>query len=143
MSEPRYWPRDFSSEPESFGKARSVGWLPSTDDRSKALGNAARLQHMYAVRIRSRAKDISRRPVNANGSLAARTEVDKKAPLKCLAAKSGSSYTRLLGCLRGTVVMRLDDIAWADMVLGDIIEQRVQDGPGTRATGEYPRATMR
>ena len=143
MSEPRYWPRNFSSEPESFGKARIVGWLPPTDGRSKALSNAARLQHMYAVRIRSRAKVIEKGLLNVTGPLAARTEVDKKAPLKCLADKSGSSYTRLLGCLRGTVVMRLDDIAWADMVLGDIIEQTVQDGPGTRATGQHPRGTIR
>jgi len=126
MSAPRYVPRDLCAEPDSFGKARDVRWLPATDTRSAALSRASRLQHVYAVRIRLRAKAITKGAVAhaVNGPLATRPGADTTAPLKELALASGTSYARWLRCLRGEVVMRLDDIAWADVVLGDISEER-------------------
>jgi hypothetical protein len=139
MTAPRYEPRASCAEPDSFGKAREVVWIPPTDERSAALGRAARLQHLYAVRIRARAKAITKGevPPSPSGPLAARPGADLKAPLKTLAMKSGTSYARLLRCLRGEVVMRLDDIAWADFVLGEISEQQQRapaavDQPGQR-----------
>ncbi|WP_166791318.1 hypothetical protein [Cryobacterium sp. Hh7] len=134
MSAPRYVPRDLCAEPGSFGKAREVRWLPATDERSAALGRAARLQHMYAVRIRVRAKEITKGIVapDPTGPLAARPGADAHAPLKTLANKSGSSYARLLRCLRGEIVMRLDDIAWADLVLGEISDARRSAPVGQR-----------
>jgi len=115
------------AEPDGFGKASGVLWVAPTDAKSAALIRAARLQHLYAVRIRTRAKAIlaGSVPVSVNGPLAARPGVDMKKtpPLKMLADLSGGKYTRLLRCLRGEVVMRLEDIACADLVLGEISEQ--------------------
>lgn len=125
VSEPRYKPRDFCAEPESFGKAQSVQWLPVENVRSLAFSRAARLQHLYAVRIRARAKAIARGQVELRDGLplALLPGENPKGALKKLADESGTSYARLLRCLRGEVVMRLDDLAWADLVLGEISEQ--------------------
>lgn len=148
---PRYCPRDYCAEPESFGYARTVRWILQTDERSKALSIAAQMQHIYAVRIRQRAKFLDQQ---AKDAAKARTtpsdhtttsdqsaEVEAVVPgkaLKMLAAKTGASYPRLLRALRGEVVLRLDDIAWADMVLGQISEfthPRTGDGrPQQRPT---------
>ena len=46
--------------------------------------------------------------------------------LVVLAEKMGCSYPRLMRCLRGEIVMRLDDIAWADIVLGEVHEAAQQ-----------------
>ena len=125
MSGPRYVPRSVCAEPDGFGKASGVRWVPATDEHSAALVRAARLQHLYAVRIRTRANAIAKGKVtpNESGPLAARPGADTTTPLKMLARLSGRSYPRLLRCLRGEVVMRLEDIAWADLVLGEISEQ--------------------
>ena len=126
---PRYCPRDYCAEPESFGYARTVRWIPQTDERSKALCIAAQMQHVYAVRIRQRAKLLDQQAKDAakarRQSSDLPAEVAAGVPgkaLKVLAAKSGTSYPRLLRALRGEVVLRLDDIAWADLVLGQISE---------------------
>ena len=126
---PRYCPRDYCAEPESFGYARTVRWIPQTDERSKALSIAAQIQHVYAVRIRQRAKLLDQRAKDAAKDQTTITsqsaEVEATVPgkaLKLLAEKTGTSYPRLLRALRGEVVLRLDDIAWADLVLGQISE---------------------
>ena len=125
MSAPRYVPRSVCAEPDGFGKASGVRWITPRDEHSAALVRAAHLQHVYAVRIRTRANLIKNGPTATDpiGPLAARSDEDKRAPLKTLADRSGISYARLLRCLRGEIVMRLDDIAWADLVLGEISEQ--------------------
>ena len=126
---PRYCPRDYCAEPESFGYARTVRWIPQTDERSKALSIAAQIQHVYAVRIRQRAKLLDQRAKDAAKDQktipSQSAEVEATVPgraLKLLAEKTGTSYPRLLRALRGEVVLRLDDIAWADLVLGQISE---------------------
>ncbi|MGO4104679.1 hypothetical protein AB4Y63_12050 [Leifsonia sp. YAF41] len=124
MAEPRYEPREYCAEPEAFGKAAVLRWHPPKDERSFALTRAAQIQHSYAVRIRSRAKAIAKGQVKPHKGfpLAAVPMKKAKAPLALLAEKMGTSYARLLRCLRGEVVMRLDDLAWADLVLGEISE---------------------
>ncbi len=142
---PRYCPRDYCAEPESFGYARTVRWIPQTDERSKALCIAAQMQHVYAVRIRQRAKFLDQQAKDATkarsatGDLSAEVEpgVPGKA-LKLLAEKTGTSYPRLLRALRGEVVLRLDDIAWADLVLGQISEF-TQPKPGDGRAPQRPR----
>ena len=118
-------PRDFCAEPDSFGKASEVRWLPTSDERSAALTRAARFQHRQAVRIRMRArtKDAERRVI-AEGRAQRGVEplAEMRPALVVLAEKMGCSYPRLMRCLRGEVVMRLDDIAWADIVLGEVFE---------------------
>lgn len=140
MSDPRYAPRDFCAEPESFGKSTSVLWLSREDERFSALVGAAKLQHLYAVRIRARAKAIAkgRVAVNSAGPLAVRPGEDTQTALKTLATKSGISYTRWLRCLRGEVVLRLDDIAWADLVLGQISEQAQPVRDPSKPAGQHP-----
>ena len=141
---PRYCPRDYCAEPESFGYARTVRWIPQTDERSKALCIAAQMQHVYAVRIRQRAKLLDQQAKDAakarRQSSDLPAEVAAGVPgkaLKVLAAKSGTSYPRLLRALRGEVVLRLDDIAWADMVLGQISEF-TQPKPGDGRPSQRP-----
>jgi hypothetical protein len=143
MSEPRYEPREFCAEPLAFGKAATVRWKPAKDERSFALTRAARLQHAYAVRIRSRAKAIAAGQVTAKQGfpLAALPGQDPKAALIMLANKSGTSYARLLRCLRGEVVMRLDDLAWADLVLGEVSEQAQPANPATTPVTHRPPST--
>jgi hypothetical protein len=138
---PRYCPRDYCAEPESFGYAATVRWIQPKDERSAALTTAAHLQHRYAVRIRQRAKFLDKQAKGSSLAAvhsaaaedthhSASTEAprDKKGAgvgptaLRRLAAKTGSSYPRLLRALRGEVVLRLDDIAWADLILGEISE---------------------
>jgi len=141
---PRYCPRDYCAEPESFGYARTVRWVPQADERSKALCIAAQMQHVYAVRIRQRAKLLDQQAKDAakarRQSSDLPAEVAAGVPgkaLKVLAAKSGTSYPRLLRALRGEVVLRLDDIAWADMVLGQISEF-TQPKPGDGRPSQRP-----
>lgn len=133
VTNPRYTPRDFCAEPESFGRAETVKWLPAADPRTAGLRRAAQLQHSYAVRIRARAKAVAFNPraveiaPDPNTPLAAHPGAQAKhSPLEVLASHMGTSYPRLLRCLRGEIVMRLDDIAWADIVLGQISERSLQ-----------------
>ena len=126
---PRYCPRDFCAEPESFGYARTVRWIPQADERSKALCIAAQMQHVYAVRIRQRAKFLDQQAKDAAKARMQSSDVSAEGEsgvpgkaLKLLAEKTGTSYPRLLRALRGEVVLRFDDIAWADLVLGQISE---------------------
>ena len=125
VSEPRYVPRDFCAEPDSFGKASEVRWLTTSDDRSAALSRAARFQHRQAVRIRMRArmKDAESRAIaDGRAGRGVAPLAETRPALVVLAEKMGCSYPRLMRCLRGEVVMRLDDIAWADIVLGEVYE---------------------
>jgi AraC-like DNA-binding protein len=69
----------------------------------KARARAAELQHWYVLRIRERmvARDLS---------------------VKQYAAEAGMSYYRLARLLRGEVILRLEDIAMADLILGEVSE---------------------
>ncbi|WP_140425504.1 MULTISPECIES: hypothetical protein [unclassified Cryobacterium] len=149
MTDPRYRPRDYCAEPDSFGKAETVKWLPVTDRRPVGLIRAARLQHLYAVRIRARAKAIARNPravevvPDASTPWALHPGAQSKGrPLELLAQHLGTSYPRLLRCLRGEIVMRLDDIAWADIVLGQISEVSRQAAAAQAAHGTWQRENV-
>jgi len=135
VSEPRYVPRDFCAEPDSFGKAAAVRWLPTSDERSAALSRAARFQHQQALRIRARAqmKNVERRVIaDGRASRGAEPLEETRPALVILAEKMGCSYARLMRCLRGEIVMRLDDIAWADVVLGEVQEAGQQPPAATK-----------
>lgn len=140
---PRYSPRDFCAEPESFGYARTVRWILPTNEHAEALTRAAQMQHVYAVRIRQRAKLLDKQAKEANksttisGEVANGTAVAPEKALRRLALKTGASYPRLLRALRGEVVLRLDDIAWADVVLGQISEF-AQPKPGEERLVQRP-----
>lgn len=122
MSEPRYRPNDYCADPELFGRTPFVDWFPTTNVRNAALSRAAQLQHHYAVRIRFLAKERNLERKDAAAMDADRNAGAHSNALKELADIMGISYVRLLRCLRGDVVMRLDDIAWAEQLFGTISE---------------------
>lgn len=101
-SEPRI-PREFTEDPEGFGRVQTLRWKRVATLELQVPLLASKWQHAYAFRIRGRIK--------ATGS-----------NLKTYARDAGTSYDRLGKLLRGVVPMRLDDIAVADILLGEISE---------------------
>ena len=101
-------PRALSDEPGSFGRAEVLRWKTSDTIAGSARIRAARLQHFYAIRIRKRI-------------------IDERTTAKEFASKSGISYDRLMKVLRGEMIMRLEDIAAADLVLGEVSEFATRD----------------
>lgn len=97
MSDPRYKPRSFCAEPDAFGLASTVAWNRTSKGRETQLA-AAKIQHRYAVGIRRAAK-------RQYGSIGA------------YAARLGQSPDRLAKVLRGEAIMRLEDIAAAQLHL--------------------------
>lgn len=126
MSNPRYVPRDCAVEPKLFGRAGDFEWkslgeitamyphLADTESRGRGLLLAAGLQHRYARRIRHRLQ-------------ATRTT------LKSYVADAGVGYDRMVKVLRGSAVLRLEDIAIADVLIGEVSEFSVLDARYTAA----------
>ncbi|TFB56756.1 hypothetical protein [Cryobacterium tagatosivorans] len=98
-------PRDLTEEPDGFGRVRALPWKTAVSRESEAFLLVAQRQHTYSVRIRRRIKETG-------------------SNLKAYAREAGTSYDRLGKLLRGVIVMRLEDIAMADVVLGGISEAR-------------------
>lgn len=97
MSDPRYEPRRFTSDPAQFGRAGTLSWVTGAEaDPAKLV--AARLQHEYAWRIRSAA-------------------CCKYGSLRRYARAADLNYDRLSKVIRGEVLMRLEDIALAALWL--------------------------
>lgn len=103
VPDPRYTPRDFAENPRAFGHDADLVWKKQETSELRVVRRAAQLQHLYAVRIRARIK-------KGPGSL------------KGYAQLSGIKYDRLVKLLRGEVILRLDDIALADILLGEVSE---------------------
>lgn len=101
MSDPRYRPRRYTSEPAAFGKAANIQWGPVASG-SEDQADAAKMQHFYAKVIADEAK-------RQYGSI------------KRYARVAGVDYQRLTKILRGEAVMRFEDIASARRQLGDAI----------------------
>ena len=120
MSNPRFTPRRYTSEPENFGRTREIGWVDDTDGPDKVRSTyeqdrfaAARLQHQYAVGIRRRART-------------------KHGSLKVYAEECGIPYDRLAKVMRGEVIMRLEDIVQAERILGGILDEKPKSTPTRR-----------
>jgi len=101
VSDPRYRPRRYTSEPSVFGKAATIAWLPAPSG-SEDQHLAAKMQHFWARAIATEAK-------RRHGSI------------KGYAQAVGVDYQRLTKILRGEAVMRLEDIASARLHLGSAI----------------------
>ena len=133
MSNPRYVPRDCAVEPKLFGRANDLEWkslgeitgmyphLADTEPRGRALLLAARLQHRYARRIRGRLKA---------------TDTN----LKSYAADAGVGYDRMVKVLRGSAVLRLEDIATADVLIGQVSELSIAEARVARLTRAHGQA---
>jgi hypothetical protein len=103
MSDPRFKPRAYTAEPNAFGKAANVRWISAATDSDADLCLAAQLQHTYAVRINLRLRDM-------------------KKSVRDYSHMTGIGYDRLAKVLRGDAIMRLEDIAQAERLLGKILD---------------------
>lgn len=100
MPNTRYEPRSYAVEPSGFGKFFGIEWLPDPEDRQDRINmEAAIVQHQWALRV--------------NRSLA-----HKGVSVPEYAAAIGQSPHRVGQVLRGAVIMRLTDIAAAQLTLG-------------------------
>jgi hypothetical protein len=103
MTGPRFAPRDYAEDAGGFGRAETLRWKLPSGGRERMFLRSAQLQHRYVLRIRERLA------IRAVG-------------VKEYAAAAETSYPRLLRVLRGEAILRLEDIALADLVLGDVAE---------------------
>jgi hypothetical protein len=87
---------------EAFGRARSLEWKPATDAEAARRILAARIQHDVAFRVLRRIRE-------------------RNLGLAAYARKAGTSYDRATKIFRGEAIMRLEDIAMAELILGQII----------------------
>ena len=133
MSDPRFRPRDFTLEPDAFGVAVSLRWktipellaeYPEFSAKSKVIEarlGAAKLQHAYAYRIRAQMKAAGMKPATY-GRASTLTQLDKAHPAD-----------QINKVLRGAIIMRLEHIAMADLILGEISEFNRAAAARTRA----------
>lgn len=103
MSNPRFRPRNYVQGANGFGGYGEVDWIvPRSDDEADRL-MAAQMQHRFARQIR-------------------RSAGAQYGSVRAYADNHGLSYDRLAKLLRGETLMRLEDIAQADRLLGGILE---------------------
>lgn len=110
MSDPRYRPWEMAepADRRKFGKSIDITWAQAKTYEMLRRIEAARLQHEFALVIHRR--------------LEARNE-----SIRQYSARAGIGYDRMAKVLRGEAIMRLEDIADADRLLGGIIPPRVTD----------------
>lgn len=122
MAGPRFAPRDYAEDVAGFGRVPQLRWVSPRSDAERTFLRAAQLQHQYVLRIRAR--------MDACGMSA-----------KQYAARTGTSYARLMRLLRGEVILRLEDIALADLVLDEVIVHEPAPAP-ERAALESMRVLL-
>ena len=111
MSDPRFQPR-LMAEPfdrHKFGKTVEISWLEGSTELEKRRIAAARLQHALAVQITARLRE-------------------KRQNIRVYAEHAGVSYDRMAKVLRGEALLRLEDVADAERILGSMtpmLEYRV------------------
>ena len=110
MSDPRYRPRDFCVHPERFGEVGQVEWKAAEASDRIRLG-AARLQHEWSKVIRRRLGE-------------------ERVSLKVFATRAGTSYDRAAKVFRGETIMRFEDLAAAELLLGGVIRPERSSGQG-------------
>jgi hypothetical protein len=139
LSESRFQPRSFLVDPKTFGYPRRASWTlknlvaePGWDDldpamqlravsRMRAEFLAAQAQDRACETIRRELKTWTPTPEQASdlrAVFAARKKTGMASKTQRYAVLTGNSYDRLIKMLRGEVVMRLEDMAIADALLG-------------------------
>ena len=113
-------PREYAKDPWAFGHADNLVWKTATSPAEATKIISAQLQHRYAIRIRDRLRK------NGRG-------------LRAYAAVAGTSYDRATKVLRGITIMRLDDIAAAEQILGNVIDPPLGGVPA-EPSGNAPTA---
>jgi hypothetical protein len=104
MSDPRFQPRLMAapSDRHHFGKVVGISWLEGSTDLEEKRIATARLQHALSLKIMA-------------------TLRDKGLNIRSYAELAGVSYDRMAKVLRGEALMRLEDVADADRLLGSIV----------------------
>lgn len=91
-------PRDYSLEPEGFGKAFSLRWKPADSVLQARYIRAAQMQHQVSLTIALKLRSLGQ----------TRREYAEAVEM---------SYDRVTKILRGDSLMHLEDIAAADKTL--------------------------
>jgi hypothetical protein len=139
LSESRFQPRSFLADPKSFGHPRPTSWKPKNLaaepgwddlDREMQLRAVSRMRAEFpAAQAQDRACETIRRELKSwtptpeqtsdlRAVFAARKKSGVASKTQRYAVLTGNSYDRLIKMLRGEVVMRLEDMAIADALLG-------------------------
>ena len=104
MPDPKYEPRDLLVTPRVFGDAIKPELRENVEmPNAKARGRATLLQHNWA---RATKDELKRRKVRGYSQ-------------KMFATDTGIAYQRLSRLLNGSVILRLEDIAACELVLGE------------------------
>lgn len=107
MSDPKFVPRDYALNPEIFGRASRIEWKPlGGGGRPSAIemdrAGSAKIQNRFAYLIRTSARQ-------------------KFGTISAYAAEGGVHHDRLNKMLRGEVLMRFEDLAQAERLLGGVL----------------------
>ena len=107
MSNPRYQPKSFSTEPLQFGKTIHIGWK-EVEPETAELHLASRIQHQQCVAIhRAVTERYSYRRLRGYT-----TEIDRQ-------------YEQFRRVMRGDAVIQLRDLAEAKVHFGDKLDLNV------------------
>jgi hypothetical protein len=112
VTSPKFEPRNFCEDPELFGKYEPIEW------RAVGVGAADRLDQLAAARIQHTAALDMLRKIHSNPEF--RT-------VKRYAESIGADPTRVGRLLRGSIVMRIEDLVSAERNLGMRVFRRAQD----------------
>lgn len=112
MSDPRYRPKDMVSPAHrrDFGKVKAVDWIEGHTNVEASRIAAAQLQHALAVRITDRLWE-------------------KRLNIRDYAELANVGYDRMVKVLRGEAVMRLEDVADAQRLLGTTADLLFEEKP--------------
>lgn len=110
MGVPKYVPAKFAVPKRMFGRARYVKFLDRDMVGPDPRAWASELQHLYAMRIRD--------------SIAA-----KKWTIAEYAEKANVTADHMHKLLRGEAILKLEDIATADLLIGSVSEFSRQGTP--------------
>ncbi|MET3206235.1 UNVERIFIED_ORG: hypothetical protein ABIB21_003054 [Arthrobacter sp. UYEF13] len=121
MSDPRYRPKDMVSPANrrDFGKVQAVDWIEGRTNVEISRIAAAQLQHALAVKIMERLRE-------------------KRLSIRAYAELANIGYDRMVKVLRGEAVMRLEDIADAQRLLGAIADLLFEEKPSSSQDEALP-----
>lgn len=129
MSYIAYVPRDFTTNPDSFGRGGLLQWppvVPADLPHGPGVTVAMRAKVMAQLKARRRAAQIQ----ETYATRMRKSIKEQRTTAKAYANEAGISYDRFLKILRGQVIMRLEDLASADLILKDITEFAFVPTPG-------------
>lgn len=126
MSDPRFRPRELvrPAQRRDFGKVLALNWIDSHTDLEASRIAAAQLQHALAVRITRQLKG-------------------KGLSIRDYAALAHIGYDRMAKVLRGEAVMRLEDVADAQRLLGEIADPLLEEVKLSEPGARSPRCELK